>query len=217
MAARGIESDVISLFPTFVWIVRWAPDLAAQMKRNILACLTSLNDHWPTLPHGTFWQSEPNLQRVPALLEFVSHACTSAQSVLRFLHVADAALDMTGCWINVNAPGSAHAIHNHPNNYLSGVYYLQIAEGANTINFHDPRPQTSVLRPPVTELGGHNADQAVVTVADGTLVLFPAYLPHSVSTNESDQPRVSVSFNLMFADFSQRMSPPQWSGTEAPH
>ena len=106
---------------------------------------------------------------------------------------------------------AVHRVHSHPNNYLSGVYYVPTAQGANTIYFHDPRPQTSVFRP-VTELGSQNADQAVVTVADGTLLLFPAYLPHSVPANETSEPRISVGFNLMFEDFSKRMSPPRGSG-----
>lgn len=214
MTTRPIDSDLLSLFPTFVWKLRWAPDLVAGVNASIFACMDSDNDQWRTLAPGTSWQSDPHLHRVTAMAEFVVEVCASAQSVLRFLHVADAALDVTGCWLNVNSKGSAHGVHLHPNNYLSGVYYVQTPPGANTINFHDPRPQTSVLRPPVTQLNSQNADQVVVTVDAGMLLLFLAYLPHSVSPNESEQPRISVSFNLMFAEFSARMSAPQWSGTD---
>jgi uncharacterized protein (TIGR02466 family) len=197
-------------------MLQWAPELAARMNNAILGHVSAVGVDWRALPAGTFRQSQPDLHDLPQLAEFVSHARTCAQSVLRFLHVTGDALEMTGCWINVNTTGSGHRVHSHPNIYLSAVYYVQTTQGANTINFHDPRPQTSVLRPPITELGGQNADQAVVTVGDGTLLLFPAYLPHSVPTNESSEPRISVSFNLMFENFSKRVSPPQWTGTEAP-
>ena len=105
-------------------------------------------------------------------------------------------------------PGAAHRAHSHPNNYLSAVYYVRTFPGADTINFHDPRSQTGVLRPPVTELTGVNTDQVVVKVKDGTLLVFPSYLQHSVDANASGESRVSVSFNLMFS--SAALSKPLW-------
>jgi hypothetical protein len=51
------------------------------------------------------------------------------------------------------APGGApHRMRSHPNNFLSRVYYVQTQPDADTINFHDPRIQSSIIRPPVTEL-----------------------------------------------------------------
>ena len=92
------------------------------------------------------------------------------------------------------------------------MYYVQAGPGADTVNFHDPRPQADVMRPPVTELTGQNTDQVVVNVTNGTLLMFPAYLPHSVSASESDEQRISISFNLMFSSFTENMSKPMWTG-----
>ena len=108
------------------------------------------------------------------------------------------------------APGASHKIHAHPNNYLSGIYYVSTFDSANTVNFHDPRPQTGVVRPPVTELTGGNTDQVVVQVEDGTMLFFPAWLEHSVDANQSKQERISVSFNVMFSSFTETMSKPLW-------
>ncbi len=110
----------------------------------------------------------------------------------------------------MNAKGTAHPIHNHPNNFLSGVYYLRTHEGADTVNFHDPRSQTGIIRPPVTELTAENTDQVVVKVSDGTLLMFPSWLPHPVDANGSDETRISVSFNVMFSGYTERMSKPLW-------
>jgi uncharacterized protein (TIGR02466 family) len=70
-------------------------------------------------------------------------------------------------------------------NFLSGVYYVQVQDGADTINFHDPRAQTAVIRPPVIALTAYNTDQVVVAVRTGTLILFPAWLPHSVDADSA--------------------------------
>jgi hypothetical protein len=98
----------------------------------------------------------------------------------------------------------------HPNNYLSAVYYVRTRPGADTINFHDPRSQTGVIRPPVTELTAANTDQVVVRVGNGTLLVFPSYLQHSVDANASGESRVSLSFNLMFSEFTAALSKPLW-------
>lgn len=55
------------------------------------------------------------------------------------------------------------------------MYYVRTSPGADTINYHDPRSQAGVIRPPVTELTGDNTDQVVVRVEDGTLLVFPSY------------------------------------------
>lgn len=118
--------------------------------------------------------------------------------------------EITAFWANVSARGARHHIHSHPNNFLSGVYYVVTKKGADTINFHDPRIQTGMIRPPVTELTAENADQVVVEVKAGTILLFPSWLQHSVDANQSDGERVSVSFNIMFSSFTESMSRPLW-------
>jgi uncharacterized protein (TIGR02466 family) len=90
------------------------------------------------------------------------------------------------------------------------VYYVRTPPGADTINFHDPRSQTGIIRPPVTELTAANTDQVVVRVANGTLLVFPSYLQHSVDANASGETRLSVSFNLMFSAFTAALSKPLW-------
>ena len=67
-----------------------------------------------------------------------------------------------------------------------------------------------VKKPTVTELTAENTDQVVVEVSDGTLLLFPSWLPHSVNASASDETRISVSFNLMFPAYTETMSKPLW-------
>ena len=72
------------------------------------------------------------------------------------------------------------------------------------------RVQTAIIRPPVKALTADNTDQVVVRVRDGTLLLFPAWLPHSVDPNRSARERVSISFNIMFSACAATLSPPLW-------
>ena len=67
-----------------------------------------------------------------------------------------------------------------------------------------------MIRPPVVELTAENTDQVVVRVTNGTLLMFPSYLEHSVDANVNDEERISVSFNVMFSSFTEKLSKPLW-------
>ena len=209
--SRWIEaSEVIPMFPTMVWKILLRAELHAAMNGRLLALLEELRRDLPPLEPGSGWQSERDLHQRAELRELGACIRDVAQSVLRFLRIGYDTFEITGCWATVLARGATHKAHSHPNNFLSGVYYLRTWPGADTINFHDPRRQASVIRPPVAELTAGNTDQVVVRVKNGTLLIFPSYLEHSVDANTGDEERVSISFNLMFSAFTENLSKPLW-------
>ncbi len=203
---KARTSEVVRLFPTFAWKTQLGKATYEPINQTILEHLPQ----WPGTSAGGAWQSGPGLHKLDALRALIACIDTEVSSVLDFLKIAASRFEITGCWVNTLEPGAAHSMHSHPNNFLSGVYYVQVQPGADNINFHDPRPQTGIIRPPVIELTAYNTDQVVVSVAEGMLLLFPAWLPHSVSANRSDRQRVSISFNVMFAEYEKSMSPPLW-------
>lgn len=198
------------MFATLVWKVQLTPELHEAMDAKLLATLDQMRRNEAPLASDQGWQSGQTLHRRAEFAELVACVDSLATRVLRFLRVGYDAFEITGCWANILAPGAAHPTHAHPNNFLSGVYYLRTHPGADAINFHDPRAQTAIIRPPVVELTAENTDQVVVSVRNGTLLMFPSYLQHSVDTNRSEQERVSISFNIMFSAFTEQMSKPQW-------
>ncbi len=204
------DSDILSFFPTCVWSIQSTPAFHQPLNARIREALDQMNPELADIPPARSWQSGQDLQEHEELAELFACILVTAKKFLKFLHIAYDAVEITGSWANVNAPGAAHAMHNHPNNYLSGVYYVQTQPGADTINFHDPRLQTGIIRPPVTELSTHNTDQVVVEVSTGKLLLFPAWLTHSVAPNESAEMRISISFNIMFSRFTEEVSKPLW-------
>lgn len=204
------NSDVVSLFPTLAWKIQLRTEVHEPIDANVLGMLDVLRQGRPGLNTGEAWQSGHALHRREELRELCDCVRRAAASVLQFLKIGDAAIEITACWANLYAPGAAHRMHSHPNNYLSAVYYVRTWPGADSINFHDPRSQTGVIRPPVTALTAANTDQVVVRVRNGTLLVFPSYLCHSVDANASAQTRVSVSFNLMYSAFTEALSKPLW-------
>jgi len=204
------ESDVFSLFPTLVWKTQLRAEVHEAIDASVLGLLRSLRQGLPELKTGEAWQSGHALHRREELRELCDRVSRTAAGVLQFLKIGAEAVEITGCWANLYAPGAAHRAHSHPNNYLSAAYYVRTWPGADTINFHDPRSQTGVIRPPVTALTNVNTDQVVVRVRNGTLLVFPSYLVHSVDANASAETRVSLSLNLMFSSFAADLGKPQW-------
>ncbi len=204
------SSDVLSLFPTLVWKIQLRAEVHEPIDARALGLLHSLRQGLPALKAGDAWQSGHALHGREELHDLCECVRRAAASVLQFLKIGAETIEITGCWANLYAPGAAHRAHSHPNNYLSAVYYVRTWPGADSINFHDPRSQTGVLRPPVTELTSANTDQVVVRVKNGTLLVFPSYLQHSVDANSGSESRVSVSLNLMFSGMSTELSKPLW-------
>jgi len=204
------SSDVLSIFPTLIWRFDLTSEARDTVNGRIADALKSLRPLPGDLVPAQGWQSRQELHTLEAFGELVSHINDAVRTILRFLKIGQEAIEITGCWANVNPPGASHGMHSHPNNFLSGVYYLQAPAGADTVNFHDPRVQTGIIRPPVTELTAANADRVVVRVRSGTLLVFPAYLQHSVDANAGAEERISISFNLMFSMFAENLSKPLW-------
>jgi len=203
-------SDVIPMFPTLVWRIELETQLREAIGARVLATLAHLRRDLPPLAPGHGWQSVQSLHELDEFRDLVSCVHRVVPGILRFLRIGYDAYEITACWATILPRGAAHKMHLHPNNFLSGVYYVRTHSGADTINFHDPRNQSGIIRPPVIELTAENTDQVVVRVKDGTMLVFPAYLQHSVDASASEEERISISFNIMFSSFTENLSKPLW-------
>ncbi|MEM9683356.1 MAG: 2OG-Fe(II) oxygenase family protein [Pseudomonadota bacterium] len=199
-------------FPSLVWRFEVDPALREIVNSRLTGVLKKLDPNIETLAEGNIRQTDGQLHLVPDLKPMVAEFEQAIGDALEFMNVVYDQVQITGCWANVNAVGTNHREHVHPNNYLSGVYYVQADEGANQFTIDDPRPQRHMIRPRVTESTPFNASTFTLSVKPGDLLLFPAWLPHSVDYNRSNRVRISVSFNAMFEDFAETMSAPEWSG-----
>ena len=204
------NTDVLSLFPTLVWKIDLTAEARSEVNVGIFDALRTIRPPGAGSVSGESWQSIQSLHKLDEFRALVLYLNDAVLIALRFLKIGLDAFEITGCWANINPIDASHRVHSHPNNFLSGVYYVQTESDANTINFYDPRAQTGIIRPPVTELTGQNTDQVVVRVTNGTLLIFPSGLPHSVDANTSDQERISISFNVMFSSFAENISKPLW-------
>ncbi len=206
------SSEVVPFFPTLVYKWQLAPSTFEPLNAKILAKLDELTADEPPLAPGGMWQTDHRFHEAEGMGFFKNMLQGSVTSVLQSLKIKHPAFEVTGCWANISGPAAPHKMHTHPNNYLSGVYYVKTQDKANSIYFYDPRHQVGVISPETTERGPATAGKVSLQVDPGTMIIFPSWLQHSVNPNRSPENRVSIAFNIMFSNFAETMSPPQWEG-----
>ena len=204
------QTTVEPFFPTLIWIRTLETALSTRLNNEYK---THFQQFISASPGQRTVQTTQDLHRHPEFAELVSAIDLSAGEVLDHLGVEHPGFEISGCWANFGAPGVAHIAHHHANNYLSGVYYVDAPAGGNVITFHDPRFQVEQIVPRVRVRNAHNSTAHSVAVQSGQLILFPAWLVHSVPPNDSNEMRISISFNIIFSQFNQLVSPPRWAGT----
>jgi len=102
-------------------------------------------------------------------------------------------------WSNIHNSGSKHHYHQHPNAFLSGVYYPYIPEckKPGNIVFVDPRQAKNMVYADFFKSSCISNRNIWVTPETGLLLLFPSWLEHGTDPfiGFDDQKRVSISFN----------------------
>ena len=110
-------------------------------------------------------------------------------------------LKIVNHWININGPNSSNAIHAHPECDLAGVYYIDVPENSGHIMFENP--QNFVITNQLETFTNESREQhnqhlvKYIKPVKGLLLIFPAHLRHGVLPNDSNEDRISVSFNIL--------------------
>ena len=102
----------------------------------------------------------------------------------------------TSMWAIINKKGNFNIEHTHPNNYLSAAYYVKAPKNCGNFKATNPNILNRHIRAKAEQANELNSNSASIKINEGDLIIFPAYLPHSVDENRSDEDRVIVSFNI---------------------
>jgi uncharacterized protein (TIGR02466 family) len=104
--------------------------------------------------------------------------------------------EMTDCWVNIMPKQVVHSLHLHPLSFVSGTYYVSTPADCSTIKFEDPRLSKFMAAPPRLPTHRDENKQFVNYPAEtGKVILFESWLRHEVAANQSNEDRVSISFN----------------------
>ena len=110
---------------------------------------------------------------------------------------------MGNMWANINPTGATNDPHIHPNSHFSGVYYIATTPKCGVLKIVDPRPGAQIIMPnrKKEKLPKHLWKEVLLDPVVGRILIFPAWLWHCVEVNQSNQLRISVSFNIIQQGF----------------
>lgn len=211
--ADTFEERKVSLyFPTPIWFHKLPKSFYESFNRDVVALLQAKLGTMDAGQGPGMWQTQTDLQKTSPFNRLVPSIQDAAAGALKFLDAEFEQVAVTSMWVNISGPRAHHRLHTHPNNFLSGVYYINVGRGSDLITFADPRPQAHVFHPRYRRPNDFNMGLVNLRVETGMLVLFPAYLAHSVPPNASSDPRISLAFNIMTKDSLAQLAGTEWQG-----
>lgn len=184
--------EIVGIFPTPLYVAKIEPQLTDEeikfvhqdhlySSRKILARHTVNSDS----------QAMLNFFELKRIKEFIQSSLDNyAETVLSI----ENKLFPTLCWTNRTPPGAGHYSHHHSNSLVSGVFYF--TPNPTPIEFFTEKTVSHTpLKLIPKKFNQYNTYTNIIHVTQGTLIIFPSYLDHSVSENIQTHDRISLSFN----------------------
>ena len=164
-------------------------DSTTSMKKYI-------SDLWTNRQYEDNWQTKSaDLHKQKEFKFFADLIILTSKRIIEQLDYKVEDITITDMWANVLKDTEHHPMHTHSNNFLSGTYYLQSDQGASIL-FHDPRPAADVIVPRKKEKNTLNSSLLSYASKTNRAIFFPAWLPHWVQQNKSNNKRISIAWNM---------------------
>jgi len=144
------------------------------------------------------WHSTTDMANKPEYQQLVKELFKMQEEIFNNEHL-DRSSRLGNMWANINPPGGMNQPHIHPNALFSGVYYIKSPIKSGRLKIYDPRPGVQFIMP-IRKPGNPGKDlwrEANIDPVEGRIIMFPAWLWHAVEENQSNDIRISVSFNFI--------------------
>ena len=144
------------------------------------------------------WHSTTDMANKPEYQQLVTELMRMQKEIYKNEHL-DRYARLGNMWANINPPGGMNQAHIHPNALFSGVYYVKSQPKSGRLKIYDPRPGIQ-FNMPIRKPGNPGRDlwrDVNIEPIPGRIIMFPAWLWHSVEENISNDIRISVSFNFI--------------------
>ena len=190
-----LGGELIQLFPVPVYITRYRNDYTNEMK-----FIHNAECEGKDTDNNLYGKKNSNRQSLdnfildnPELENIRKWIHLKINEYARNVMGSKSEMVITQSWLNKNAKGEHHHEHVHPNSMISGVWYPQINENLPPIEFRTSSARDVTLQ--IETYNQFNSATFMLPMRMGELIIFPSSLSHSVQPNQSDEERISLSFN----------------------
>ena len=144
------------------------------------------------------YQSPSTLQGVEELRPLFEYICQMGFKAAADLDFIDCDIALTEAWLNVNDSRQCMNSEHVHGDVFSGVFYLSAPEGSGKLSLVNPGINKLWNGCQLSSQKNQFTGESIrIEPVEGNIILFPSYLPHSVETNDHDEERISISFNLI--------------------
>lgn len=101
-------------------------------------------------------------------------------------------------WANCNPKDGFNIVHDHAgeNNFFSFCFYVDVDEKNGYISFKNENPSVRFINLPKKQDTDINSTDVVVKVVNGDLLIFPSWIEHYTTQNQSSNNRISIAGNV---------------------
>jgi len=176
------------------------PDFEQKKEIILDACkrYRQENPSSETKSNVSGYQSPKFLHAKEELAPLFEYICQMAFKACADLDFIDCDIALTDSWININDSRQCMNREHVHGEVFSGVFYLHIPEESGKLVLQNPAINRMWKGCYLTsEKNQFTAESIRIEPVEGNILLFPSYLPHSVETNNHDEERISISFNII--------------------
>jgi uncharacterized protein (TIGR02466 family) len=174
-------------------------DDLANIQKEMYSVMEDLNfskaEGWGTKTHAvsdnTFTENLIDIYDLKYLKAAINHHVLSYIAQLN--SKCDRRFRISACWLTKTQPGQYTRVHNHGYSDMSGVFYLKTNRKDGSLVFLSPIPCLS------STIYADIIDTVSYEPEVGKILLFPGWLYHTVGENDTEEERLSVSFNIYFS------------------
>jgi len=185
-------------FPTMIYI-KDVPDsekLNKYLEEHIM--------HWVQKDKGVSktnaggWHSETDMNQKEEYNPLTRELFNMQEEIYQKEHLSRKPV-LGNMWANVNYPKCYNRPHIHPNSLFSGVYWIKTPQNSGNLMLYDPRPGVQMTMPNRKEgkMSPEFWREVHYEPKAGRCIMFPSWLWHEVKPNNSNDTRISVSFNFL--------------------
>jgi uncharacterized protein (TIGR02466 family) len=106
---------------------------------------------------------------------------------------------MHSFWLNINNKTNFNKIHNHRGALMSGVFYIQTPKNCGNISFERWDDSQYYLPEDLETRNIFTGSAINIEAEKGRLILFPSWLLHQVEPSQTEEDRISMSFNYILS------------------
>ena len=144
-----------------------------------------------TYPKDYVFDSKEYIPLINKIIEVTTNV-----AIMQGVDMSDNQIWITELWTNTMNKNSKHWPHSHAPSAFSGCLYVECPQGSSPTRFHNPMYSLVVTCP----LPGENPSTYEwfdVPAIEGNVAVWNGWALHSVPPNQSETPRLTISFNAI--------------------